>query len=89
MSTSNPPSEPTAPVSTGRRRRLPARTVVPVAVLLLIPCVALAAVPTYSRETPKLWGWPFFYWYQVLWVLVTPVLTYLAYRVIKRARGER
>jgi hypothetical protein len=69
--------------------RLPAGTMVAVAVLLLIPCVALALVPTYSRETPTLWGWPFFYWYQVLWVFITPVMTYLAFVLIKRARGER
>jgi cation transport ATPase len=71
------------------RRRLPAGAAVLVAVLLLIPCVALALVPTYSRETPKLWGWPFFYWYQVMWVLITPIVTYAAYVVIKRARGDR
>jgi hypothetical protein len=72
-----------------RPPRLPVGSAVLVAVLLLIPCVALALVPTYSRETPRLWGWPFFYWYQVLWVLITPVLTYTAYVVIKRARAGR
>jgi Protein of unknown function (DUF3311) len=72
-----------------RTPRLPRGAAVLAGILLLIPCVALAAVPTYSRETPKLWGWPFFYWYQVLWVLITPVLTYAAYVVIKRARGDR
>jgi Protein of unknown function (DUF3311) len=69
--------------------RLPIATKVAVAVLLIIPCAALAAVPMYSRETPKLWGWPFFYWFQVLWVLITPVLTYAAYVLIGRARGDR
>jgi Protein of unknown function (DUF3311) len=58
-------------------------------VLLAIPCVALALVPTYSRRTPILFGWPFFYWYQVLWVLITPVLTYSAFLIIKRARRQR
>jgi cation transport ATPase len=77
---STPPSRP---------RRLSTGATVLVAVLLLIPCVALALVPTYSRETPKLWGWPFFYWYQVLWVLITPVLTYAAFKIIQRARGEK
>jgi cation transport ATPase len=72
-----------------RPRRLGAGPAVLVAVLLLIPCVALALVPLYSRQTPTLWGWPFFYWYQVLWVLITPVLTYTAYKIIQRARGER
>jgi hypothetical protein len=60
---------------------------VAVAVLLIIPCLALALVPIYSRETPKLGGWPFFYWYQVMWVLLTPIMTYSAYLLIKRARG--
>jgi hypothetical protein len=69
--------------------RLPPATRIAVGILLAIPCAALAAVPTFSRETPKLWGWPFFYWYQVLWVLITPMLTYLAFRLIARARGER
>jgi hypothetical protein len=73
----------------GRPRRLPLGTAILVGVLLLIPCVALALVPTYSRTTPKLWGWPFFYWYQVLWVLITPVLTYTAFLIIKRTRGDR
>ena len=69
--------------------RLPVATKVVVAVLLLIPCVALAAVPLYSRETPELWGWPFFYWFQILWVFITPVLTYAAYQLIERARRSQ
>ena len=71
------------------RHRLPTGTLIAVGILLAIPCAALAAVPTYSRTTPTLWGWPFFYWYQVMWVLITPILTYTAYRLIKRARNER
>jgi hypothetical protein len=46
-------------------------------------------VPTYSHETPVLWGFPFFYWYQLLWVLLTPLFTLGAYAVIKRARSDR
>lgn len=82
-------STPSADAQPRRRTRLPLATQLTVAILLLIPCVALALVPLYSRETPKLWGWPFFYWFQVLWVLITPVLTYAAYVLIQRARGER
>jgi hypothetical protein len=86
---STPPMSPRSEPAPVRPPRLPVRAAVLVAVLLAIPCVALALVPTYSRETPVLWGWPFFYWYQVLWVLITPVLTYAAYLVIKRARGAK
>ena len=68
------------------RHRLPASTAAAVAVLLAIPLVALALVPTYARETPRLWGFPFFYWYQLLWVLLTPIATWTAYVLIRRAR---
>lgn len=68
--------------------RLPIGVMIAVGVLLAIPCIALAAVPTFSSETPKLFGWPFFYWYQVMWVLITPIMTYAAYVLIKRARAE-
>jgi Protein of unknown function (DUF3311) len=69
-------------VSTSPRRasRLPLGAAVLAGVLLLIPCLALALVPTYSRETPRLWGWPFFYWYQVLWVPLSVLFTVIAYR---------
>lgn len=73
----------------GRRQRMPVGAALLVGILLLIPCVALALVPTYSRTSPTLWGWPFFYWYQVLWVFVTPALTYSAYLIIKKTRGDR
>ncbi|WP_375481561.1 DUF3311 domain-containing protein [uncultured Jatrophihabitans sp.] len=74
---------------TSRPGPLPAATKITVAVLLGIPLVALALVPTYSRRTPTVWGFPFFYWYQILWVFLTPALTWAAYLVIKRARGQR
>ncbi|SHF75692.1 Protein of unknown function [Jatrophihabitans endophyticus] len=72
-----------------RRPRLSPAATVAVVVLLAIPCVALAAVPLYSREDPKIAGWPFFYWFQLLWVILTPIMTYAAYVIIKRSRGER
>jgi hypothetical protein len=90
MSTNSPPVRPGetddgVPVNTP----LSVGTKVLAGILLAIPLVALALVPTYSSETPVLWGFPFFYWYQLLWVLLTPVFTVLAYVVIKRARATR
>jgi hypothetical protein len=66
--------------------RLPLGTVLLAGLLLAIPVVALAIVPVYAKATPKLWGFPFFYWYQFVWVLATAVLTYTAYLLITRAR---
>src|SRR5579859_928818 len=68
-------------------RRLPPVTLAVAGLLLLIPLVALAIVPVYSRQTPQLWGFPFFYWYALLWTLLAPVYTYGAYLVIERAWG--
>ena len=68
---------------------LPIGTKIVAGILLVIPMLALALVPTYSSATPKLWGFPFFYWYQLLWVFLASGFTYTAYVVITRARGER
>jgi hypothetical protein len=42
--------------------------------LLLVPFVALLWVPFYNSIEPSLWGIPFFYWYQFLWVILTSAL---------------
>ncbi len=42
--------------------------------LLLIPFTALLWVPFYNFVEPALWGIPFFYWYQFLWVILTSAL---------------
>jgi hypothetical protein len=44
--------------------------------LLLVPFVGLLWVPIYNRIEPKVFGIPFFYWYQFLWVLLTSLLIY-------------
>lgn len=49
--------------------------------LLLLPYVALLWVPFYARPRPELWGFPFFYWYLFLWVILTAVLTGIVYKV--------
>jgi hypothetical protein len=85
-------SDPVPPTDPRRQvRPLPPRTVAIAAVLVLIPLVALALVPTYAKDDPHLWGFPFFYWYQFLWVFLTSGFTFTAYLVIEHARrgGDR
>jgi hypothetical protein len=48
--------------------------------LLLIPFVGLLWVPFYTGHAPELFGFPFFYWYQLIWVPITAALTWLVYR---------
>ena len=53
-------------------------TDVAIAILLLIPLVALLAIPTYNRINPNIGGVSFFYWYQILWMPLGAVLYYIA-----------
>ena len=39
------------------------------AVLILIPSFVDLAVPIYNRDSPELFGLPFFYWFQTFWLL--------------------
>jgi hypothetical protein len=48
--------------------------------LLLLPYIGLLWVPFYNFFDPTLFGFPFFYWYQLAWVPVSALLTWLAYR---------
>jgi hypothetical protein len=52
-------------------------------VLLLIGVLGTLVVPIYARSSPE-WGpFPFFYWYQLIWVPVVAVLSGLAYVLTK------
>ena len=42
--------------------------------LLAIPFVVLLWVPSYNAIEPSLWGIPFFYWYQFLWLFLSAAL---------------
>ncbi|CCH79750.1 conserved hypothetical protein [Nostocoides japonicum T1-X7] len=58
-------------------------------VLLALPIVALMWVASYSRVDPKLGAFPFFIWYQFVWVFLCSGLTYTAYRLVLKARPHR
>lgn len=47
--------------------------------LLILPFVAMLWVSTYNRIEPSVFGVPFFYWYQLLWVLLAAVITGIVY----------
>ena len=49
--------------------------------LLAIPFVALLWVPFYNSIEPAIWGVPFFYWYQFVWVFVTSGIVILVHRM--------
>ena len=39
--------------------------------LLIVPFVATLLPWIYNRADPSLFGMPFFYWYQLAWVVIT------------------
>jgi hypothetical protein len=51
--------------------------------LLAIPFVALLYPPLYAKHDPELFGFPFFYWYQLAWVPLTAVLTFIVYKKVR------
>jgi hypothetical protein len=57
-------------------------------VLLLLPFIGLLWIPLYNAELPTLFGFPFFYWYQLLWVPATALLIWMVDRHEGEARDE-
>jgi hypothetical protein len=57
--------------------------------------VALLWVPSYAKATQALGGFPFFYWYTLLWLLINAAMQFGAYQLLvarprrRRARGAR
>jgi hypothetical protein len=51
--------------------------------LLVLPALGLLFPALYARATPTLFGFPFFYWYQFAWVLLTAAITALVYFLAK------
>ena len=60
-----------------------------VTILLLVAVLGTLIVPIYARSAPKLGSFPFFYWYQLIWVPVVALLTTTCYLITTRvARPE-
>ncbi len=84
--TSSTPTAATAPTPPERR---PLGVLIAVGVLVAVPVVALMWVSSYARETPRLWGFPFFFWYQFLWVFLAAGCTFAAYRIVIATKPHR
>jgi len=73
---------------TTSRRRSPA-ALTAASVLLLIGIAGTLWVPIYARSAPKLGDFPFFYWYQLIWVPVVAMLAMFAYLLVRaRPQGD-
>ena len=61
-------------------------TKIVVGVLLLVGIVVPLLVGTYAKVEPRLFGFPFFYWYQLLWVFLAAGLCFLSFVLLKREK---
>ncbi|HET7584720.1 MAG TPA: DUF3311 domain-containing protein [Gemmatimonadaceae bacterium] len=60
------------------RRPTRAHRLLVYALFLATSLVALC-VPLYNRTEPALGGVPFFYWFQIMWIVVMAIMTAIAY----------
>lgn len=65
---------------TGKRGRRFRR----VHLLLIVPYVAILWVPFFNRAEPSIAGIPFFYWYQMLWIVLGALLLLPVYLIEER-----
>ena len=65
-----------------RSRKSPATWTL-VTVLLAIAILSTLWIPLYARSAPKLGPFPFFYWYQLIWVPLTSVLCRICYELLR------
>ena len=57
--------------------------------LLLVGIVLPLIVPIYNRVEPTLFGWPFFYWFQLALVGVGVITTVIVYRMTRRSAADQ
>lgn len=58
-------------------------------VLLLLPFIATLFPSLYNSWNPTLFGFPFFYWYQMLWVILSAACTGLVYLAERRTSAAQ
>jgi Na+/melibiose symporter-like transporter len=60
-----------------------------IAVLLAAAVISTLWVPFYNHLTPTLGDFPFFYWYQLMWVPIVAILAAISYLLSRLAqRGQ-
>ena len=85
---SSPSSHPSPPAPPASAPLLsPARVIA--ALCILAPIVAILWIPSFNKTKPELLGFPFFYWYQLLWVVLTALLMFVAYFAVRRDESAR
>jgi Protein of unknown function (DUF3311) len=69
-----------------RAPRKPVGIWIAITVVLAASVIATLWVPFYNHLVPALRDFPFFYWYQLMWVPIVAILSATAYLLSKVAR---
>ena len=75
-----PPGAPTDP------RWRPTPTKWAVTAILGFAIIVPLLVGTYDQKEPRLFGFPFFYWYQLAWVFLAAALCGVSFWLLQRER---
>jgi len=54
--------------------------------LLIVPIVLPVLTPVFNFDSPRLWGFPAFYWLQFAFILVGVATTSLVYQMTRKRR---
>ena len=60
-----------------------------VTVLLIVAITGTLWVPIYARSMPELGPFPFFYWYQLIWVPLTAAILWICYLLLRTKRTPK
>jgi hypothetical protein len=61
------------------REHQPVRHVPWARLLLILPFISMLWVSSYNSAEPMIAGIPFFYWYQLLWILISAAIIAFVY----------
>ncbi len=57
--------------------------------LFVVQCLVILWPPLYNKSEPAFMGLPFFYWFQLAWVIVSALLTAVVFVFAGDRRGPR
>ncbi len=69
-----------------RPTRTHAGTWIVITIVLAAALIGTLWVPFYNHTSPTLGAFPFFYWYQLMWVPIVAILSGVAYLLSKLAQ---
>jgi len=56
--------------------------------LLAVPFAGTLLPPLYAHSTPALFGFPFFYWYQILWIVLSALIVWVVYAATREPGND-